>query len=85
MCVDLCVTVCMCACVCTVLPSVITVGSLTEAEFGEAGIPRAADRGAVQSTASPMGTADDKTPAQEDTQAEGILSKRLLSLGCSLT
>ena len=41
--------------------------------------------GAVQSTASPTGTADDQTPAQEDTQAEGILSKRLLSLGCSLT
>lgn len=41
--------------------------------------------GAVQSMASPMGTADGKMPAQEDTQDEGILSKRLLSLGCSLT
>lgn len=41
--------------------------------------------GAVQSTASPMGTADDKMPVPEDTQAEGILSKHLLSLGCSLT
>lgn len=40
--------------------------------------------GAGQSTASPMGRADDKTPVQEDTQAEGVLVKHLLSLGCSL-
>ena len=38
-----------------------------------------------QPSLSLMGTADDKMPVPEDTQAEGILSKHLLSLGCSLT